>query len=307
MTRLAIAATLNHIRRIFVPWLGQYVCGYESPLEDLRLARSNPEVFVAAMLGGTSTTTSWWGWWGWVLFSCGQKGLWDMLGSYLAERLLWLSASGGSSSRNDKKRQAGGAGSSAGCGESRSRSRLEAHGKKRTRKRNKDARTEFYQEMIKTGHLAYALARVEYLFARATNTAAWCIALHKLLLSGGEAEYTALGIALQQNWTRVPLAAWLLGRSLMDVVLPLLREALLYGIRGQPAVLMAVVGVLGGVIGLLKYRSTVYIALEISGLFIFAGPTSITFDRRTLPEAGLPGFRHTAGGGEERIADYIRE
>jgi hypothetical protein len=74
-------------------------------------------------------------------------------------------------------------------------------------------------------------------------------------------------MALAANWTRVPLAAWLVGRSLADMV----SEALCCAVQGQPGLLTAVASVIGVVAALLKYRSRVYIALEISGMFIWGG------------------------------------
>ncbi|KAK3898496.1 hypothetical protein C8A05DRAFT_37913, partial [Staphylotrichum tortipilum] len=52
LTLLLLSATLNHIRRVLLPGLGQWAW-HAHPLEDLRLARSNPEVFVAEMLGAS--------------------------------------------------------------------------------------------------------------------------------------------------------------------------------------------------------------------------------------------------------------
>ncbi|KAK4235563.1 hypothetical protein C8A03DRAFT_17712 [Achaetomium macrosporum] len=233
IARLIIAATLNHIRRVFTPWLGQYIW-YSSPLNDLRIARTNPEVFIDAMLGGASSS------WGWVLCSWGQKVLWDFAGAYLRGRMFL--SKGKKAGRISKK---GG--------------------------RNKDkAYEEMWMDLIKVGYLVWVLAAVEYGFARGMNTVAWCTALYKLL-AGGEAEYRALGIVLKVKWKKVPLTVWLLSRYLKHGLWPLMWESVRSAVLGHPGLLMAVVSVVGGVTGLMKYRSTLYIALEISGMFVFAG------------------------------------
>lgn len=73
--------TLNHLRRTLQPALAAPV--YHTPLEDLRIARSNPAYFLDEALSVS---------WGALVFSWVQKGVWDLFGGWL---LSFLSSWGG--------------------------------------------------------------------------------------------------------------------------------------------------------------------------------------------------------------------
>ncbi|KAK4154819.1 hypothetical protein C8A00DRAFT_32414 [Chaetomidium leptoderma] len=192
---LLTATTLAHLRRVFAPWLGQYPWSYHHPLTDLRLAISNPEVFVSDMLG--------YSWRGVAVGGGGGGGMWLEVG--------------------------------------------------------------------RVGGLVWVLVTGEYVFVRGMHTAAWLVAGYQLLLVGGEVGRTALGDALMGDWVKVPLVVWLLGCYLKDGLGPLIWRSVRCAARGQPGLLVVVIGVVGGVMTVLRYRSTFYIALEISGVFVFFG------------------------------------
>jgi hypothetical protein len=111
---------------------------------------------------------------------------------------------------------------------------------------------------------------VEYVFSRGMYTAAWMVACYKLL-TGGDVGRTALGIALREGWMGLPCTLWLLRRYLKDGVGPLVWRSAACATRGRPGLLMLLLGIVGAVMAVLKYRSTFYIALEISGVFVFFG------------------------------------
>lgn len=73
--------TLNHLRRTLLPALAAPV--YHAPLEDLRIARSNPAYFLDEALSVS---------WATLAVSHVQKALWDFVGGWL---LSFLSSSGG--------------------------------------------------------------------------------------------------------------------------------------------------------------------------------------------------------------------
>ncbi|KAM7218659.1 hypothetical protein V8F06_005978 [Rhypophila decipiens] len=62
LVRILVAIVINHIRTIFVPWLG--VDTWQNPLEQLRLSLSNPEVFLDEFHSYT---------WVWMAFSTFQR------------------------------------------------------------------------------------------------------------------------------------------------------------------------------------------------------------------------------------------
>ncbi|KAK3299618.1 uncharacterized protein B0H64DRAFT_389153 [Chaetomium fimeti] len=102
------------------------------------------------------------------------------------------------------------------------------------------------------------------------NTAAWLVACYRLL-TGGSVGRAALRDVLERNWVYLPLVVWQLKYYLTNGVGPLLWRSVRCAVQGRPALLLAVTGVVGGVRMLLKHRSTFYIALEVSGMFVFIG------------------------------------
>jgi hypothetical protein len=129
---------------------------------------------------------------------------------------------------------------------------------------------EVWLRVVAVGYLLWVLVTVEYVFARGMNTAAWLVACYRLLV-GGRVGRVALVRTLESNWAQLPLVVWQLGYYLKNGVKPLLWRSVWCAVQGRPALLLVIVGVVGGVRMLLKYRSTFYIALEVSGMFVFVG------------------------------------
>ena len=125
-------------------------------------------------------------------------------------------------------------------------------------------------DVVRVGYLVWLLVTVEYVFARGMHTAAWLVAGYKLL-AGGEVGHVVLLKALEGNWVKAAFIVWQLVWYLRDGVCPLIRRSLLCAARGQPGLLLVVLGSVGGVMALLKYRSTFFIALQISDMFVFLG------------------------------------
>ncbi len=224
---LLTATLLNHLRRIFFPTLGQSLYRAD-PLNDLRLAISNPDVFVREMLGG-DTSGRWpsWGWLAWQRWAA--MAAWEVV-------CLGILPSRGWDGDGDGKRGRQG--------------RIDA--------------------VARVARLVWLLGAVEDGFARGMDVAAWLVAGYGLL-GGGEVGRVALKMAVEGYWSRAAIALWQLGWYLKNGVRPLVWVSLLCAGRGQPGLLAAVCGVVGGVLVVLKYRSTFYIALEISGMFVCLG------------------------------------
>ena len=121
---------------------------------------------------------------------------------------------------------------------------------------------------VRVGYLVWVLGAVEDGFASGMDAAAWLVAGYRLL-GGGEVGRVALGMAVEGYWVRAAISLWQLGWYLKNGVWPLVWVSLLCAGRGQPGLLATVCGMVGGVLVVLKHRSTFYIALEISGLFVF--------------------------------------
>ncbi|KAK4041219.1 hypothetical protein C8A01DRAFT_15000 [Parachaetomium inaequale] len=232
-TLLLTAATLAHIRRILVPWLGQYTW-HAHPLDDLRLAVSNPEVFMEEMLGYR---------WRWVVGGYLAKGGCDVFGGWLSRFLLLSQQEAVDGGRLPPQHEAEG---------QRGRGR------------------EGWFELASVGYLVWVLVAVEYVFASGMNTAAWLVVCYKLL-AGDEVGRVAFGKVLERNWVKMPLVMWQLVYYLKAGVGPLLWRSVRCAARGQLGLLMGVMAAVGGVWTLLRYRSTFFIALEVSGVFVFLG------------------------------------
>ncbi|KAH8885336.1 hypothetical protein GQ53DRAFT_696245 [Thozetella sp. PMI_491] len=230
-----IAVLLHQIRRMLLPWLCAYM--WYSPLEDLRVALSNPDFFLEEALSFS---------WTWALFMYGQKLVCDVAGG-LAMGLLILN-----------------------------NGRVPAE----TIETLRDSPSlipyfERFMEVCKVGYIAWAFATIEYVLARAINTYSFGIAYWKLL-SGGDVEHLALGNILKENWTKLPLNAWQMFYYLRSAVWPLLWSSVLCAVLGQPGLLAIVLTTVGGVWAILKYRSKVFIALEVSGFFIALGLAALS-------------------------------
>ncbi|AEO68512.1 uncharacterized protein THITE_159809 [Thermothielavioides terrestris NRRL 8126] len=295
------AATLNHVRRVLLPGLAPCCCcslsqrlwllgdstgGLSSSLEGLRLAAGSPEVFIVRALAGDYPRPGAYprpggrvyrgaGWEGAgegmgegmgesmdllvrAVDWCVMGWAWEVVGGWLARAVVGLTAGGDAPSA----RRGGGMGTGNGGPGNGGLAWGEGGAGSRRRER--------YEDVIRAMYLVWVMASVECALARGMNCAAWLVAPYKLL-TGGEAEYTALGNILRAHWARVPLALWQLAYTLEAGIWPLLRESLARAAGGQPGLFLGLFGVVGGVAALLKYRSTFYLALEVSGMFVFAG------------------------------------
>lgn len=268
ITHILLAATLNHIRRTLIPWLGGGYLWQRHPLEDLRLAISNPEAFIQEMLEG--------GWWrvGWRVMGCYiVKWVVDLLGGLLRREVELEVMGMVEDEEKDGVRSAGvgmdavGDGGVGGAGKRRRYMRLSHI---RRGRGDVEVGKEMWLEVARVGYLLWMFTTAEYVFARGMNTAAWLVACYKLL-AGGEVGCRVLGIVLTTNWHNIPLTLWLLAYHLRKGCWLLMVESVRCAVQGQPGVLMAALGAAGVVTALLKYRSTFYIALQISGMFVFFG------------------------------------
>ncbi|KAK3385536.1 hypothetical protein B0H63DRAFT_473095 [Podospora didyma] len=226
----AIAICLNHIRSILFPWLGAYM--WCTPMEDLRLAIGNPDVFLAGALSFS---------WRWMMFCYVQKYICDIIGQAAMTLLI-----------NSVSQPPG-----------------------TVRDRRNIAQHERLLEMCKIGYIAWLLATIEYIFTRSVYTFSFLIAYYKLI-AGGDPEHVALGAVLKTSWTRLPLNWWQLFCYVQSGFWPLLCSSLRYAATGEPGLILFVLSAVGGVISLIKYRSTFFIPMQISGLFVFSGYFIIT-------------------------------
>ena len=230
-----IAIVLHQIRRILFPWFCSYM--WYEPLEDLRLALSNPEVFLDVSLSFS---------WPYVVFMYGLKYICDLLAGVVMGLLIIDNGRIPPESLEQLK--------------------------------DTPAAIPYLErlmEVSKVGYICWVFATIEYIFARALNTVSFVIAYWKLL-SGGDAEHIALGNILKEHWTRLPLNAWQLFFYAREGFWPLIWGAILCTFLGQPGLLVLVLATVAGVVSILKFRSTFFIALEVSGLFIAIGFVALT-------------------------------
>ncbi|KAK4249188.1 hypothetical protein C7999DRAFT_12980 [Corynascus novoguineensis] len=265
---LVIAATLNHVRRVLFPGImggnHHHLCcaatGDDggSPLEDLRLAMSNPDVFVAAALAGCSGgggRRGWWEWLGWFLQAAGGGLLvkWAVdlaIGSVFKKLLLSAVVVDAGWAREMKERDIN----------------------ERARRNQHHARL----AVVKVGYLVWLLVTVEYAFTRAVNAAAWLVACCKSL-SGEEMGRLASRKAMERKRLEGSLVICQVVHYLMTRFGPLLWRSSQSAGRGQPGSLLALMGIVWGVWILLRYRSTFFIALQVSGVFVFLGYLLVGF------------------------------
>ncbi|KAK3377304.1 hypothetical protein B0T24DRAFT_238086 [Lasiosphaeria ovina] len=257
----AIAIVLHHIRGILVPWLGTYM--WYTPLEDLRLALSSPAVFLDQALAFR---------WRWLLFSYAQKYACDVLGG-VAMTLL-LAADGEDDGRVSHRHR----GYDYSYSYSYSYNHYSPPRPSSTRSNNNNNNT--WRSRLagasKVGYLCWVLVTLDYMFARAVSTFAFLAAYYRLVVAGGAAEHVALGAVLKAHWTRLPPTAWQLAHYVRHGLWPLAWSAMLCAVLGQPGLLVVVLVVVGSVAAVIRFRSTVYIALEVSGMFVVGGLLGVT-------------------------------
>ncbi|KAK3348875.1 hypothetical protein B0T25DRAFT_459893 [Lasiosphaeria hispida] len=214
------AICIGHLRRTSAPWLNGYV--WCTPMEDLRLALSNPDVF----LSNTLSTS-----YGWILFCYAQKGLTDFLASVAFGIIVVNNGNNPPSSL---------------------------------------AILNALMDAAKIGYIAWMFSSIEYMFSRTVNTVAFLVAYYKLL-SGGDVEHLVLRQLLKQHWPMVLVTGFQLFSYLRHGLWTLAWSSAACALAGQPGLLLVSAGVVGGVAAVIKWRSTFFIALEVSGVFVAVG------------------------------------
>ncbi|KAK3391334.1 hypothetical protein B0T20DRAFT_489391 [Sordaria brevicollis] len=254
-----VAIILNHIRNIFCPWLGNWM--WYTPMEDLRLALgNNPAFFLEYALGFS---------WFYYAFSFIQKSAWDFMGG-VAIALLSLEAG--------PEPVAPGA---VGGGDPMSTLSLldsnpdpdEDDDTKQKRQKAKEERKWKSRKLdcLRIGYLLWTLATIDHMFSRSLNTVTFIIAWYKLAFRGGDAEHLAMAQIAIKNWTKMPLHVSQLYFYVTNALWPILLSSLALAVTGQPGMVMILGAIVAGVWATIRFRSKVFIALEVSGVFVVMG------------------------------------
>ncbi|KAK0609921.1 hypothetical protein B0T17DRAFT_512242 [Bombardia bombarda] len=234
---LVIATILHHIRGILLPAFSVY--WWNSPLGDLRLALSNPDYFLDHAL-----SYSW--------FAVVRSYALEFMHSWFAARMIAYIAG-----RRSRLQRA--------LAEAKKAERAEEI----TKGKVALWKMERALEGCTVGYMVWALNRVEYMFVRSVYTYALVVACYKLRFAVGDIGRAALGKVLMANWTKVPFTVcedlWYWGG---EVMLRQMRTSFELAWSGRPWVLGTYMVCVGMVAAVLRYRSTIFIALEFSGLFV---------------------------------------
>lgn len=240
LLQAVVAILINHTRRILVPWLGAFTF-YHHPLEDLRLALSNPDVF----LNQTLTSCSW----TWILLSAIQRWLVNAVAARTTAILL---------STNGRVPQA----------DPPDRFRMSSSSP--TPGAVTTATLEGLMHLARVGTGVYALTTLDYVFCRSTHTVSCAIALYKLA-AGGEAERAVLAQLLETHKARSVLTLCMACHYLLHGLRPAVSAALGLAVRGRPGLLVALLSVVGVVWATIWWRARLYILLEMSPMFVALG------------------------------------
>ncbi|KAL2270674.1 hypothetical protein VTJ83DRAFT_45 [Remersonia thermophila] len=253
LTNLFLAAMLAHVQRTLLPRRIASILlppGGTAPLEHIRLARTNPDVFVAEALGRRA----------------GAAGRYTLRSALKREVGRWAWEAGVAGWLAREVERAGGHQQAASGPE----------GPESPEERRLRARREARQRAVAVMRLLWVLMEVEHAFALGMDVAAWAVAGCKLLagLQGGaeaadagrRAFWAAVGAA---GWFRVTLAAWMLGDAVGGRLWPLGAASWGRLRQGCPGLAGVLLGVPAAVLMVLRYRSTFFIALQLSGLFVF--------------------------------------
>jgi hypothetical protein len=228
LLQAVIAILIHHIRRTLTPWLGAFI--FYHPMEDLRLALSNPDVFLGQTLSYS---------WSWAVFSIFQNSIVDTM-AILVTNFLLLNTH---------------------------------HLRKSTATILPGARTplsETLTTLCKIAYGVYTLMIRDYTFCWGLHTISCLIALSKLLL-GGESEHLALTSALTGHWAKALLLACMGWYYTRHALVPTLRGAVGSALSGRPGLLLVLAGGGGVLAGMVRWRARLYLAIELSPMFIVFG------------------------------------
>jgi len=226
-----ISILINHIRRTFVPWLGSY--WFYHPMEDLRLALSNPHIFLEETVSYP---------WSWVLFSFLQRWAVDLSAYWMMVALL---ANNGRVPRS-------------------------AIEKLHTSSKAVIISLEGLMHLCKIGLGVYMLMTLDYIFCRSTHTVSVVISVYKLA-TGRKADHLALRQLTGAFTADAALIVWMVACYLWLAFRPTTSHALMSALRGKPGLLAVMMAVVGSMWTMLRYRARLYILLEMNQMFIVLG------------------------------------
>lgn len=235
---LTVGILLHHVQRMLVPWLAGYQLYCTHPIEALRDARSNADVFLDFTLAEVS--------WRNVAFMFAQKYIWDILGcwavAFLATAADTVPYSVGDAQRFNRTHQ------------HHSRERNLAYSR--------------YVFIAKVFLVMWTLSAVEYLVVRTSTTLALSWAIYNLTIAGGTAEHAALRTVVARHWSAVLFTLHQLTTYVACGIVPMIWRSLNHLRAGRPTLLVAWVGGYITLMKVLRYRSRLFLALEVSPLCI---------------------------------------
>ncbi|KAK4222808.1 hypothetical protein QBC38DRAFT_488997 [Podospora fimiseda] len=161
-------------------------------------------------------------------------------------------------------------------------------------------------------YFTWVFSVIDLWFSRVVYTTAWWIAMRKLL-GGYDAEHIALRNLMAENRVKFLFFGFNTVWYTTSSIIPLGWSSLEFATGGQPGLLILLIGLTGGVVAVIKYRSTFYIALEISGMFVFMGflfstvtILGVEFWTDPLGIEGSTAMARTRGGKVKRVLDGQR-
>jgi hypothetical protein len=229
-----IAIVMTHLRQFLFPWLGTFM--YYRPLADLRMALSNPDIFLEEALSIR---------WFTIGFSIFNRYCFTVM------LLMLMNLAVSSDGRLPPD-----------WIDVVTRLQREAPGLYLWALRGRD--------LLKVAYLTLMFTVLEYAFDRTVNTISFMIALSKLVFGTKEAQLALTG-SLGAHWDKALFNGWQLFYYVVNSIIPIVFGATLSAACGQPGFLIVVTCIVGIVTALIRYRSTFYLVIELSGLFIFGG------------------------------------
>ncbi|KAK5662424.1 hypothetical protein OQA88_8335 [Cercophora sp. LCS_1] len=119
-------------------------------------------------------------------------------------------------------------------------------------------------------YLTHLFATLEYTFSRSIYATAFSFATYRLLTRSRNHRLALLHV-IATHWTKIPPVAYQTYRTIVHGLAPLMVRSITHTLEGQPGLLVLAMSVMSGVTVLLKYRSTFFIAMEISDMFVAMG------------------------------------
>lgn len=231
MLQILAAVILNHVRRVLVPWLGQFIWWHA--VENMKFARSSPHYF----LESSSSFT-----WREVLF-----WMTGILAVSLSRKAVWRTLVKMEAVTHDETDES------------------------LKQRRNKPGNEDVKLGICTILYLAMSLTKMEMRYTQTSFSAAYIYGILRLVMYGSAAEKAFLYNCLYERWLHATFQCCLVLYWAYRCFLPTTGQVISATAAGQPAMGVFHCIIWGGTAYLVRYSNKYFILLELSDMLVTFG------------------------------------